>query len=214
MESPAWLADGAAAAAAYLVGGIPFGLIVARAARGIDIREHGSRNIGATNVGRVCGWRWGALVLALDGAKGFAPVFWLAPWIVVAAGRGGEDAGRASVASGLAAILGHLAPPWLGFKGGKGVATSAGVFLALAPAAAGIALAVFLVTVAAFRMVSLGSVVAAVALPAAYALVPPGGFDAVFGLSAAVALLVLFRHRENLQRIAAGTEPKIGRSKS
>ncbi len=206
----------AAAAIAYLVGGIPFGLLVGKWAKGVDVREHGSRNIGATNVGRVCGWGWGVLVLALDGMKGFAPVWWLAPAMAGALGADASSARAAGPAAGLAAILGHLAPPALGFKGGKGVATSAGVFLALAPVTTAIAASVFALVVALFRMVSLGSVLAALALPVAYVLRPPEGAtlpDAVLALCGVAAALVVLRHRENLRRIAAGTEPRLGGSK-
>lgn len=211
METTRFLAVAAVALGAYLIGGIPFGLLVGKAAKGIDVREHGSKNIGATNVGRVIGWRWGALVLALDGLKGFAPVCGVAETL-----GPGPDARTVILAVGLAVIVGHLAPIYLGFKGGKGVATSAGVFLALTPSAAGIALAVFLVTVAAFRMVSLGSVLASVALPIAYGWYGPpetGLPDGTLLLCLAAAALVIVRHRANLQRIAAGTEPRIGRSK-
>lgn len=205
----------AAVVAAYLIGGIPFGLLIGKWAKGLDVREHGSKNIGATNVGRVCGWGWGLLVLGLDGMKGFGPVFWLTPALVARWGEAGS-AGLAAPAAGLAAIVGHLAPPYLGFKGGKGVATSAGVFLALAPLTVAVAAAVFAGVVAIFRMVSLGSVLAALALPVAYLLRPPAGArppDAVLALCVVAAVLVVVRHRENLRRIAAGTEPRLGGSK-
>ncbi|MHC4253914.1 MAG: glycerol-3-phosphate acyltransferase, partial [Planctomycetota bacterium] len=118
----------AALAAGYAVGGVPFGYILARA-RGIDIRKVGSGNVGATNVGRALGRKWGLLALALDIAKGFLPVFFLAPalkeWFAA------SSAQYALSAMGLGAIMGHVFTPWLGFRGGKGVATSIGVFAAL-----------------------------------------------------------------------------------
>ncbi|MBI3272933.1 MAG: glycerol-3-phosphate 1-O-acyltransferase PlsY [Planctomycetes bacterium] len=194
---------------AYLIGSLPFGYLVARWAKGVDIRECGSGNIGATNVGRVLGWRYGVLVLALDAAKGYGPVALAGPLL------GATDA-LAPVLAGLAGILGHLAPVYLRFQGGKGVATAAGVFAALAPRATGVALLVWLGCAGLFRFVSLASIAAAVTLPLAFAGVEPGAFGtrvAVFWLCVLTSLLVVVRHRSNLRRLWTGVEPRIGEGK-
>jgi glycerol-3-phosphate acyltransferase PlsY len=175
---------------AYLCGSVPFGLIVAKA-RGVDVRAVGSGNIGATNVARALGKRTGALVLFLDAVKGLAPVlatrlFWPGEPLLAAG-------------AGLFAILGHVFPVWLKLHGGKGVATGLGVFLALAPVATAIATGFFLAVYATKRIVSIGSLAAATALPLAMlALHEPPAFIA---LAAAVWILVLVRHRSNIQRL-------------
>jgi glycerol-3-phosphate acyltransferase PlsY len=201
------------ALASYLVGAIPFGLLLGRALKGVDIREHGSRNLGATNAFRVLGAPIGAAVFALDFAKGLIPtlaaekcapaVEW-APW--------------AAFLAALAAVLGHVFPVYLRFKGGKGVATGAGVLAALAPLPTAIAFAVFTVTVAATRYVSLGSLLAALALPAA--LLATAGAAAwrdrlpALLASSAIAVVVVVRHRDNLKRLLAGTESRLGGARS
>jgi glycerol-3-phosphate acyltransferase PlsY len=205
--------------AAYAIGAVPFGYLCARLVKGIDIREHGSKNIGATNVGRVCGRPWGVLVFILDFLKGAGPVFLAFPLLLK--GAWGEpvppDASRAwwTIAGcGAAAILGHMFPVTLRFRGGKGVATATGVFAVLAPAAAGIALATWLLFAALFRYVSLASIVAAAALVAAQ--ITMAGADAtgekmpVTILTAVMALLVIVRHASNIKRLVEGTERKIG----
>lgn len=188
-----------AIAVAYLAGSVPFGLLLGFCA-GKDVRREGSGNIGATNVLRVCGPKLGILALLLDFLKGFSPLFWGAPLV-------GADRPWMLVALGLAAILGHNFPVWLRFKGGKGVATSAGVVAALMPAALGVAVGTWIVVVAASRYVSLGSICAAVALFAAQTAF---GGDPVFTvLAAALAVLVILRHRANIRRLRDGTENKI-----
>ncbi|MFH0911286.1 MAG: glycerol-3-phosphate 1-O-acyltransferase PlsY [Planctomycetota bacterium] len=195
---------------AYLLGAVPFGLLVGFLV-GKDVREHGSRNIGATNVMRVCGLGWGLLALFLDGFKGFAPVWWL--------GRGGllpiPDsrlvAAQALIA--FAAILGHTFPVYLKFRGGKGVATSTGAFLALMPAATGIAFLAFAAAVATTRYVSVGSTAAAVALALAYHRLQEEPYGRSLPLTILVWLvlaLILVRHRANYARLWRGTENKIG----
>jgi glycerol-3-phosphate acyltransferase PlsY len=198
---------GLAALGAYLVGGIPFGLLLGRALRGVDIRQLGSRNLGATNAFRVLGPRIGVAVFALDALKGLLPVLAarrLAP---------GGDAETAALAAGVAAILGHVFPVYLGFRGGKGVATSAGVLAALAPLATAVAFGVWVATVAATRYVSLGSILAAITLPATILAregrAAPRG---VTGAALAAAVLVIVRHRANLGRLLAGTEPRFRRA--
>jgi glycerol-3-phosphate acyltransferase PlsY len=204
--------------AGYLIGAIPFGYLTARWVRGIDIRQHGSGNIGATNVGRVLGWKWFPPVLALDLAKGLAPVGWLAyghaPTTL-------PSLSAADVAAlvGLAVILGHLFPIYLGLRGGKGVATGAGVVALLAPWPAAIALGAWLVTFLPLRYVSLASIVASVALVLAHLIQTDGAaFDpeqrAATLVCLAACLLVVVRHRSNIQRLLAGTEPRVGGRKS
>ena len=197
---------------AYLLGSVPFGLLVAKC-KGVDIREHGSGNIGATNVWRVCGWRCGLPVFVLDVLKGVAAV-WLAGWL---ADRFGGDAAWAGIAAAMACVIGHSFPLWLRFKGGKGVATSLGVFLGLMPLPSVIALLVWIVIFKVSGYVSLASIVAAVVLPAAAIAMqftdwkygwPISGFAIVAGL------LVIVRHRSNIARLRVGTENRFGRKKT
>jgi len=217
-------------AAAYLVGSIPFGVIIGRM-RGVNIREHGSRNIGATNVGRVLGRKFGAACFALDLLKGAAPV--------LGAGLVTGVLGRDPVADGdpattawmwwwlavaAAAVAGHMASVFLGFRGGKGVATSFGAMLAMWPLLTFPALGALVVWYGCLRMtryVSLSSMTAAISVPLWYAAgaAPIAGEDVLPALAAAspplfvtgaLALLVLWRHRANIGRLRRGEEPKIG----
>jgi glycerol-3-phosphate acyltransferase PlsY len=192
----------------YLCGSVPFGLIAGRL-RGLDIRQHGSGNIGATNVVRVMGKAWGVPVFLLDFLKGFLPVWY-------AAGLLGDspEASLPAVTAALSSVLGHLFPLWLGFRGGKGVATTAGVLLALTPLGVTVGLLVWLLSLRVWRFVSLASILAGFSVVFALALqmARRGQWDAVLlGFSLLVALLVLWRHRPNIARILAGTEPKVGR---
>ena len=189
--------------AAYLAGGIPFGLLLTRWHRGFDIRDHGSGNIGATNVRRIAGNALGALTLAGDLMKGFLPVC-AVPWIMPA-GHPGLEAAMAAVA--VAAFCGHLFPVGLGFKGGKGVATAAGAYLAISPPAILGVLLAFGMGLAASRRVSVGSLAAAVALPICVAMTTRSGALTIGAL--VVALGILFRHKENIERILAGSEPRL-----
>jgi glycerol-3-phosphate acyltransferase PlsY len=195
--------------AAYLLGSLPFGLILARLFGKADVRRAGSGNIGATNVARVAGPLPGILTLLFDTGKGA-----LAVWLTA---RFTTQDATSMMLAGLAALLGHCFPIWLGFKGGKGVATALGIFLALSPFAALSALAIFILVVAVWRYVSLGSVAAAAAMPLlmyllwAPPLAPP--LAVTFGTLCATAL-VIFKHRGNLQRLLAGTEPRFTFSKS
>jgi len=185
--------------AAYAIGSIPFALILARRWGTRDLRRIGSGNLGAANVWRVTGATAGVLVALLDIAKGAAGV-------LVAEQLNGGAATPA--AAGVAAVVGHIYPVWLGFRGGKGVATSCGVFAVLTPLAILPALAVFFVSVWITKYVSVGSVLASLALPpAAYA---TGGPEPAIAAAAAVAVLIVFRHRSNLKRVLAGTEPRVG----
>jgi glycerol-3-phosphate acyltransferase PlsY len=188
-----------AVAAGYLLGSIPFALLLSRRWSAVDLRSIGSGNPGAANVMRVSGVRAGVLVALLDAAKG-------ALGVAIASRLSAEPA--APAAAGLAAIVGHIYPVWVRFRGGKGVATACGVFSVLTPLATLPALAIFAAAVAATKYVSLGSVAAALALPPiAYALgAPPPAFIAAF----AAAAIIVFRHRSNLGRLWTGTERRIG----
>jgi acyl phosphate:glycerol-3-phosphate acyltransferase len=194
----------------YFLGSIPFGIILARIFGGKDVREHGSGNIGAANVSRVVGPLAGILTLILDTAKGAGAV-WLA-------GEFTEHNASAMILAGLGALLGHCFPVWLKFKGGKGVATALGVFLGLCPMAALAALVVFVLVVAFWRYVSLGSLSAAAAMPLlVYFLWAPGHAPPLvitLGTLFAAAL-VFYKHDANLQRLVDGTEPKysVGKTK-
>lgn len=184
--------------AGYLIGSIPFALIVARR-RGTDLRQVGSGNLGAANVMRTSGVTAGVLVAALDMAKGAASV-WLAARV--------SDGAGLPAAAGLAAIIGHIYPIWLRFRGGKGVATACGVFSVLTPLAVPPALAIFAATVWLTKYISLGSVLASIALPPiAYALGSPA--PAVLA-AAAAAVIIVFRHRSNVLRLRMGTERRVG----
>jgi glycerol-3-phosphate acyltransferase PlsY len=186
--------------AAYLVGATPTAYLAGRVARGIDLREHGSKNLGATNVYRVLGWRWAIPVALVDIAKGAAPVALFAPQ----AGGGPWLA----VALGVAAVLGHIFSPYVRFKGGKGVATAAGMFVALAPLAVAIALPLWGVCLWLSGYVSLASILAAVAFPVLVRVTHPAA-GPTFWASAGLALLIVFAHRTNIRRLLAGTENRF-----
>ena len=187
------------AAAGYLLGSIPFGLLLTRAAGLGDIRQIGSGNIGATNVLRTGRKGLAAATLLLDAAKGAAAVL-----------LGGFAGGEPGVlVGGLAAVLGHLFPVWLGFKGGKGVATGLGVLLAAVPAAALGAGLVWLLTVALTRISSASALAACIATPVIGALL--GISWPLEALAMASAALIVSRHHANIRRLLAGTEPRIGR---
>ena len=204
--------------AGYVCGSIPFGLLIGLA-RGIDIRTRGSGNVGATNCGRVLGRRWGAVCFVLDVSKGLAPV--VAAGVVLGfAGRARLSAPEAFswLAVGAASVLGHVFPLWLGFKGGKGVATGLGVLLGVWPlltiAALG-AVLTWLLLAGLLRFVSLASIVAALALPL-YVVATCWVRDRALGeawpfllVTCALSALVVLRHRGNIGRLLEGTEPRI-----
>ncbi|MBI2945446.1 MAG: glycerol-3-phosphate 1-O-acyltransferase PlsY [Candidatus Wallbacteria bacterium] len=195
-----------AAVAAYLLGAIPFSLLIGKWGYGVDIREHGSGNVGATNLGRACGVRAGLLGLIFDAAKGAAAVF------AGGAISGALASGDRLVLLGLGccAVVGHMAPVFLAGKGGgKGVATGAGVFLAIDAPALGGAFLVFAATVLGTRYVSLGSCLAAAALPAILLARDRQPADPVFLLSIGIAIAIAYKHRSNLARIRDGTESKL-----
>lgn len=185
--------------AAYCIGSVPFAWLLARRWGANDLRRIGSGNLGAANVLRASGVTAGLLVAVLDVAKGAASV-------IVATRL--ANSGAAAAAAGLAAIVGHIYPVWLRFRGGKGVATACGVFWMLTPVAAPPALAIFIATVWLTKYISLGSVLASMALPPiAYATGSP--LSVVIAACAASALIV-FRHRSNVMRLRAGTERRLG----
>jgi glycerol-3-phosphate acyltransferase PlsY len=186
--------------AGYLIGSLPLGLLLARGWSGVDPRRVGSGNLGATNVYRTAGWGLGLAVMALDMAKGSGAV--------LLAARAGAGEGP-TVAAGVAAVLGHVFPVWLRGRGGKGVATACGAFAVLAPLATVASLAAFVVTVAATRVVSAGSLVATLTLPSVAAL--SGRPSAVTIGAAVAAAVIVWRHRGNLARIRAGTERRLRR---
>jgi glycerol-3-phosphate acyltransferase PlsY len=196
----------------YLIGSFPSGYLVGKS-QGIDIRQHGSRNIGATNVLRVMGKKWGYLVFLCDSLKGFLAVK-LGVLLAAAAGTGG-DATLAGVAGGICCIIGHNYTVWLGFKGGKGIATSIGVLLAIVPIL--IVMIVLLVWLAVFfiwKYVSLASVSAALSLPLAvlilFPLVAHGNYWVLVIFSIIVATLAVWRHRSNIDRLLQGKENRFG----
>jgi len=198
---------------AYGLGSIPSGFLVAKA-RGVDIRTVGSGNIGATNVLRVLGKPVGTFVLLADAAKGFFAVViaeqflwaWFSP-------HGSAQAHEwLAICAGACAILGHNYTCWLGFKGGKGIATSAGVYVALAPWALLAALGTWLLVLVVSRFVSVASIAAAVVLPVAVWLTTSR--LELTAVTAALAALAIYKHRTNIQRLLAGTESRFGKKKT
>jgi glycerol-3-phosphate acyltransferase PlsY len=187
---------------AYLLGALPTSYIAGRLARGIDLREHGSRNLGATNVYRVLGWPWAIPVALIDVLKGAVPAGLWARWA--------DGPEWLAPALGGAAVLGHVFSPFVGFKGGKGVATACGVFLALAPLAVLIALPVWALCLWLTGYVSVASLVAAGTFPL-WVRLTTASVSAAFWAAVALALLIVVSHRANIRRILAGTENRFGK---
>jgi acyl phosphate:glycerol-3-phosphate acyltransferase len=188
--------------ASYLLGAVPTGVILAKVFAGRDIRQEGSGNIGATNVTRVLGKKVGALTLVGDLLKGFIPVW---------AGFHLVSSMEVVCLMGLAAFLGHLFPVYLGFKGGKGVATALGVFLYLSPIVILIEVIIFAFAVGVWKYVSLGSIIAAASMPLLLLMI---AFPKpVVLLSIVSAILIIIKHRSNIQRLLSGTENKVGAKK-
>ncbi len=200
----------------YLLGSIPFGYLLVWMFRGLDVRKTGSGNIGATNVARTGSKGLAIATLFLDALKGYAAV-WIAHMLIVQSAQPsvipmvGELVDVVMTLAGLTAIVGHMYPVWLRFKGGKGVATAAGAFTALAPRAMLFALIAFALVVALTRYVSLGSIVAAICFPVLFYLTaPPARTNIIVALLAGVSsLLVIIRHKDNIRRLLAGTENRF-----
>ena len=190
-----------AIACAYLLGAVPFSLLLARILKGVDLRAEGSGNVGATNLGRVCGWRWFPVAFGLDFAKGLLPPLALAP--LVTTGDAAPTAALATrVALALAPVLGHIFNPFLGMRGGKGVATGAGALAALIPVETAIAAGIWLAAFAVTRTVGVASSAAAAALPVVFFFLKPRDLHArlvLGGLCVTLAVLILWRHRTNLR---------------
>jgi acyl phosphate:glycerol-3-phosphate acyltransferase len=190
--------------ASYLVGAIPTSFLVSRLVAGIDLRQHGSGNLGATNLYRVLGWKYAVPVALFDMAKGAVPVLCFAPLV--------SRSELFALACGVAAIVGHVFSVFVRFKGGKGVATAAGVMLGLTPLALGVAAVVWLTLVLLTGYVSLGSIAAAAVFPVAvYLLERPVRAELIW-IDVAVAAGVVFLHRKNIQRLLSGTENRFRRS--
>jgi glycerol-3-phosphate acyltransferase PlsY len=187
---------------AYLIGGIPTSHVAAKYGARIDLRQHGSKNLGATNLYRVLGWRYAIPVGLFDTAKGFVPTYFFAPWV------GAAD--WVPLAIGLGAIVGHVFPVYLKFSGGKGVATAAGVLLAVAPTATLVAVAVWGAMVYVTGIVSVASITAALALPIAVWVLTPQHTTLLY-VGVAIAFFIVFNHRANIRRIVGGVEPRFGR---
>lgn len=207
--------------ASFLCGSVPFALVLGRL-KGVDIRTVGSGNVGATNLGRAIGKPWGIACFLLDALKGGAPVIafgvWRGCWGVPLPEASGSASGE-WVMVAAAAILGHVFSPWVGFKGGKGVATGFGAMVAMWPLLTWPLVGAFLawaILILVSRYMSLSSVIAALVPPAVLLVQalrfewPPAAFPLLFATSL-IAVLVVVRHRGNLKRLAEGTEPKIGR---
>ena len=185
---------------AYLIGATPTSYIVGKVGKGIDLREHGSNNLGATNVYRVLGWKYAIPVGVVDMVKGAVPVAILGPW--------SNGPAWFTVALGLAAVLGHMFSPFVRFRGGKGVATAAGMLLALVPLAIVISLAIWAVTLWVSGYVSVASLTVAVVFPLWVRLTAPDE-PYTFWASVVLALLIVYSHRANIQRLSAGTESRF-----
>jgi acyl phosphate:glycerol-3-phosphate acyltransferase len=192
------------AAAGYLAGSVPFGLILAKLVAGKDVRQSGSGNIGATNVARVVGKKLGVVVLVLDALKGFVPVF-IASRMSASFPSGTGEFVEGCVA--FAAVVGHCFPLWLKLRGGKGVATGLGVLLAHRPEVAAVGLVAFAIGFAVVRRVSVGSMLAAVAVVGA--IVYFGPHDVSVAPLAACALVIVARHHGNIRRLISGKELKV-----
>ena len=190
-----WLLGG------YLMGSIPTSYLAARFGAGVDLREQGSRNLGATNVYRVLGWKYAIPVGLFDVAKGAVPVLLASRW---------SDQAWLPLAVGVAAVLGHVFTIFMRFKGGKGVATAAGVVLALAPAALGVSALVWLAVLTATGYMSVASMLGAVTFPVAVRVLEPGdNYALVIGI--ALAVFIIYTHRSNIRRLLNGTENRFGK---
>jgi glycerol-3-phosphate acyltransferase PlsY len=189
--------------ASYFMGAIPTSYLLSRLFAGIDLRQHGSGNLGATNLYRVLGWKYAVPAAVVDIAKGAIPVLLFAPQV--------SHSQLFALACGVAAILGHVFSVFVGFRGGKGVATAAGVMLGLAPLALAVSAVIWALLVWLTGYVSVGSIAAAAALPLAVYLLEDSTSPAVLWIAAAIAAGVILLHRKNIQRLLKGTENRFGR---
>ena len=189
--------------ASYALGAVPTSYLVSRACAGIDLREHGSKNLGATNLYRLLGWKYAIPVGLFDVLKGAVPVLVFAPRV--------SDSQLFALACGIAAVVGHVFSVFVRFKGGKGVATAAGALAALHPLAILVCAAVWALVLYGSGYVSLGSISAAAVLPVSVALTQPGTPAAVLAIDTALALAIIWFHRANIRRLLNGTEHRFGR---
>lgn len=204
---------------AYVLGSIPFSFLVVKLVAGVDVRKHGSGNVGATNVARTAGKVPGIVALLLDITKGYLVIV-MARWMVEQPGWP-FDAGTAPWQSremwialaGLVAVLGHMFPVWLRFHGGKGVATAAGVFLALDPMIMAAAILVFAIVLLLFRYVSLASIVSAASIPVFFRFLADEAPFWRIVISIGISIAVILKHHSNISRLAQGTERKMGQKK-
>ncbi len=199
------------ALASYLAGSIPTAYIAGYIVKGVDIRTVGSGNVGASNAMRLLGKKWGVGILLFDALKGLVPVL-LVQHVYFAQHAAVQ---RYAMVAALAAMVGHVFPVWLGFRGGKGVATGLGVMTALIPVAVAVALPVFILVVAISRYISLGSIVAALVLPAAFFIDHdlPGSAE-LFAFVCIACIFVIYKHKSNIKRIVAGEENRLGEKKA
>lgn len=191
-----------AALIGYVIGGIPTGIWISRLVSGTDPRDVGSGSSGATNVSRVLGKKWGVVVLLLDGLKGFAPVFWLAPLIFT------EDTVQMQVITACAAVMGHVFTPFAKFKGGKGVATAAGAMAAIDALSLGYSLIVWVIVFVLSRRVSPASLLAAAAFPVMLFVTNRQHAVIVYAGGVVIALFLFYTHRANVARLLTGHEPR------
>jgi len=198
----------------YLLGAFPTSYLAGRLLKGIDLRQYGSGNLGATNAFRVLGPGPGILVLGVDVLKGFAPVYWI-PALVGLESRGSTTAVLFQILIGVAAVAGHIFNPFFRFRGGKGVATATGVFLGICPAAVGLSFSVWLVLMAVFRIVSVASLGAAFSLPFFVYLTSDhhlAGFGIIQAFSVVITLAAVLTHRSNIGRLLRGEEKPLTKS--
>lgn len=206
-------------AQSYLIGSIPTALIISKTFFGMDIRDHGSGNMGSTNVFRVLGWKWGIIVQAADILKGLTAVLLVALFFETqmpfANRTPFEDATVVQLIAGLAAVLGHMFSVFAGFRGGKGINTSLGMLIAIAPVEVAVALGIFLLLLFASGYVSLGSIIAAVSVPSTMAIrhnilgVQIEGYQIVVHACLLLAFIVIWAHRKNIHRLMSGTENRF-----
>ena len=191
----------------YVAGSIPTAYIIGKLIKKIDIRQHGSGNVGATNAFRVLGKKWGIVTLILDMLKGFIPVYLITIYLLSFTERPGDEKNFVRLLSGLMIVIGHIYTMFLGFTGGKGVAAAAGFLLALTPVEMGLTITVFIMVLLKTKMVSLSSIISALTYPLFLIIWKEPRIIIIF--ATAISLLIIIKHRTNIQRIIAGAENKI-----